>query len=364
MKSFRLNRLFNAQSGRCFDVAIDHGFFNQPGFLQGIEDMPKVLQILVDAAPDAIQLTVGQARHLQNIRGRQKPSLVLRTDVANVYGKELPKAAFSLMIEDTMLQAVRHDAACVCVNLFQIPGAPEVHAQCVANILKLKPQADYYGMPMMVEPLVFQPNEKAGGYMVDGDLTKIMHLVRQAVELGADVIKADPTDDVSVYHKVIETAGGIPVLAAARPYDDEVPVLVIGDGRIGLIAGRRRVYPDLAAAHTAVAAVHEIGGIDAAAGTVLAGARPRDQPVADDIDTDGCIGLVTGRGRIHPLLRGDVGLSRGGVCVQPDRRDSRRRCEDPAAAGRGEGRIEDCGPRSRFVQPERFRAGTGRADSL
>src|SRR5271157_2211613 len=55
------------------------------------------------------------------------PSLVLRTEVANIYGKELPASRFSLMIEATMLQAVRHDAACMCVNLFQIPGAPEVH---------------------------------------------------------------------------------------------------------------------------------------------------------------------------------------------------------------------------------------------
>ena len=36
MKQYRLNRLFNASSKRCFDVAVDHGFFNQPGFLQGI----------------------------------------------------------------------------------------------------------------------------------------------------------------------------------------------------------------------------------------------------------------------------------------------------------------------------------------
>ena len=170
--------------------------------------MRKVLSVLVDAAPDAIQLTLGQARHLQEIRGRQKPSLVLRTDVANIYGKELPSSRFSLMIEETMLQAVRVDAACVCVNLFQIPGAPEVHEQCVENILRWKPQADYYGMPMMIEPLVFRPNAEAGGYMVNGDLTAIMHLVRQAVELGADIIKADPTDDVSVYHKVVETAAG------------------------------------------------------------------------------------------------------------------------------------------------------------
>ncbi|HBE97560.1 MAG TPA: aldolase, partial [Verrucomicrobiales bacterium] len=155
MKQYRLNRLFNTKSNRCFDVAVDHGFFNQPGFLQGIESMPKVIETLVDAAPDAIQLTVGQAKHLQEIRGRFKPSLVLRTDVANIYGKELPSSRFSLVIEETMLQAVRLDAACACINLFQIPGAPEVHEQCVENILKLKPQADYYGMPMMIEPLVF-----------------------------------------------------------------------------------------------------------------------------------------------------------------------------------------------------------------
>ena len=243
MKQYRLNRLFNAKSGRCFDVAVDHGFFNQPGFLTGIEDMRSVVKTLVDAAPDAIQLTLGMARHLQEIPGRFKPSLVLRTDVANIYGKELPDTRFSLMIEETMLQAMRYDASCVCVNLFQIPGAPEVHAQCVENILRLKPQADYYGMPMMIEPLVFQPNEKAGGYMVNGDETAITYLVRQAVELGADIVKADPTDDVSVYHKIIAAASGIPVLVrgGGRVSDKEILERTEGllaQGAAGIVYGR------------------------------------------------------------------------------------------------------------------------------
>ncbi len=243
MIDYRLKRLFNAKSGRCFDVAVDHGFFNQPGFLHGIEDMAATIRTLVEAGPDAIQLTVGQARHLQSLPGREKPSLVLRTDVANIYGKELPATSFSSMIEETMLQAVRLDTACVCVNLFQIPGAPEVHSQCIDNILQLKPEANYYGMPMMVEPLVFRPNEEAGGYMVDGDETKITYLVRQAVELGADIVKADPTDDVSIYHKIVETAGGVPVLVrgGGKVSDEEIlkrTEELIGQGAAGIVYGR------------------------------------------------------------------------------------------------------------------------------
>ena len=212
MKTYRANRLFNARSNRCFDVAIDHGFFNERGFLQGIENLEKAVKTVVAAAPDAIQLTVGQAHYLQSLPGKQRPALVLRTDVANVYGATLPRALFSRMIEAPVEQALRLDAACVVVNLFRIPDQPEVADQCIQNILRIKPDCDRFAMPLMIEPLVFQPNQKAGGYIVDGDPDKILPLVRQAVELGADIIKADPTDDVSVYHKVVEIAGRIPVL--------------------------------------------------------------------------------------------------------------------------------------------------------
>ena len=100
------------------------------------------------------------------------------------------------MIDNPVEQALRLDASCVVVNLFRIPEQPEVTDQCIQNILKIKPECDRWSMPLMIEPLVFQANQKAGGYMVDGDLEKILPLVRQAVELGADIIKADPTDDV------------------------------------------------------------------------------------------------------------------------------------------------------------------------
>jgi class I fructose-bisphosphate aldolase len=242
MDKYRLRRLVNPSSGRCLDVAIDHGFFNELGFLGGIEDIAKSVKTLVAAEPDAIQLTIGQAGLLQSIPGKQKPSLVLRTDVANVYGTSLPRFLFSRMIERPVEQALRLDAVCVVVNLFRIPDQPEVTDQCIQNILRIKPECDVYGMPLMIEPLVFRPNEKAGGYMVDGDIAKILPLVRQAVELGADVIKADPTDDVSEYHRVVEIAR-VPVLVRGGGKAEDVEVLkrteaLIGQGVAGIVYGR------------------------------------------------------------------------------------------------------------------------------
>ncbi|HVL39117.1 MAG TPA: hypothetical protein VM328_06970 [Fimbriimonadaceae bacterium] len=245
MKAFRLNRLFNARSGRCFDVAIDHGFFNEGSFLAGIEDLEAAVATVVEAGPDAVQLTVGQAEVLQRIPGKHKPALVLRTDVANVYGRELPRRVFSKTIESPVEQALRLDAACVVVNLFQIPGEPELTEQCIENILRIKPDSERFAMPLMVEPLVFRPNEQAGGYQVDGDVEKIVPLVRQATELGADLIKADPTDDVELYHEVIRTAR-VPVLVrgGGRAADEEIlrrTQALLQQGASGIVYGRNIV---------------------------------------------------------------------------------------------------------------------------
>lgn len=243
MTAYRLKRLFHPRSQRCFDVAIDHGFFNEHAFLAGIENIARAVATVAATGPDAIQLTVGQAQHLQNLPGRLKPSLVLRLDVANVYGKKLPRRLYSHVIADAVEQAVRLDAACMCVNLFLVPDEPEVGEQCVENILRLKPESVRLGMPLMIEPLVFQANEKAGGYMVDGDEKKIIPLVRQAAELGADIIKADPTDNVALYHHVIEAAGSVPVLVRGGGKVGDREILqrthdLLAQGASGIVYGR------------------------------------------------------------------------------------------------------------------------------
>ena len=264
MKAARMNRLFGP-SGHCFDVAIDHGMFNERSFLGGIEDMTAAIRTVAAAAPDAIQLPPGTAPILQAIPGKDRPALVLRTDIANVYGNPLPRTLFSEVIADPVDQAVMLDAACVVVNLLLLPDQPEVHAACIRNINALKRACDQAGMPLMVEPLVMQDNVKAGGgYMVDGDIDKILPLVRQAVELGADIIKADPSEDPGEYHRVIEIAQDIPVLVRGGGKVSDLEILtrtkvLMDQGAKGIVYGRNVIHHADPAAMTKalMAVVHD-----------------------------------------------------------------------------------------------------------
>lgn len=277
MKAARLNRLF-APSGNCFDVAIDHGMFNEGGFLGGIEDMRRAIATIAAAAPDAIQLPPGTAPILQAIPGKARPALVLRTDVANVYGTPLPRTLFSEVIDRPVEQALALDAACVVVNLLLLPGQPEVHRDCIRNINRLKRECEVWGMPLMVEPLVMQDNAK-GGYMVDGTLALILPLVRQAAELGADIIKADPCETVAEYHRVIEIAQDLPVLVrgGGRVSDAEIltrTAALMAQGARGIVYGRNVIqHPDPGGMTRALMAVVHDGMEPAAALDLLKGAR-------------------------------------------------------------------------------------------
>ncbi len=272
----RLNRLLGPD-GKCFDVAIDHGIFGAPGFLAGIENMKNAVETIVAANPDAIQLSLGQARFLQEIPGKAKPSLVLRTDTTNVYGRSLPRYLLTQLLDNAVELALALDAAAVVVNLLLLPDQPELYHRCLANISGLKPACERYGMPLMIEPLVMLPNDKSGGYMVDGDMDKIITLVRQAVELGADVIKADPCDDPAEYHRVIETASGVPLLVrgGGRVSDEEIlarTAVLMAQGAAGIVYGRniiQHAHPDRMT-RALMAIVHD-GATSEAAGEILRG---------------------------------------------------------------------------------------------
>ena len=226
----RLNRLFGP-SGNCLDVAVDHGVFNEYSFLDGLRDMAAVVESLVAARPDAIQMNIGQADLLQSVPGKDRPALVIRVDVGNPYNPTTHRVMFDQLQdpENPILGALKHDAAIVVCNLLLLPDEPDLHRQTAHNVGRLRTLCDTFGMPLMVEPLIMRPNDARGGYQVNGDASLIVPLVRQARELGADIIKVDPTDDPDDFAQVLDAA--------------RCPVLIRGGGRedlpVGVRQGRR-----------------------------------------------------------------------------------------------------------------------------
>lgn len=266
----RMNRLFGA--GRCLDVAIDHGVCNEPSFLNGLEDMQSVVKALVDASPDAIQMNYGQADLLQNVAGKNKPALVMRVDMGNPYNRTRHRHMWAVLQNEAepLIGAIEMDAACVVVNLFMLPDEPDLFRQCVQNIARVRSDCDKFGMPLMIEPLVMQAVDKAGGYMVDGDADKIVTLTRLAREMGADIVKADPTTNAEDFHRVVEAAR-CPVLVRGGGKEDlrmvfDKSAALMRQGAVGMVYGRN-IYQHAnpsAVVRGLMAIIHEdAGGEDA-----------------------------------------------------------------------------------------------------
>jgi len=241
-RKVRMNRLFG--NGRCLDVAIDHGVCNEPSFLDGLENMPAVLKALVDAKPDAIQMNYGQADLLQDLPGKDKPALVMRIDMGNPYNRIRHRDMWAVLQNEAepLIGALQADAACVVVNLFMLPDEPDLFRQCVQNIARVRADCEKYGMPLMIEPLVMQPVTEHGGYMVDGDADKIVTLTRLAREMGADIVKADPTINAEDFHRVVEAAR-CPVLVRGGGKEDLSAVFaksaaLMRQGAVGMVYGR------------------------------------------------------------------------------------------------------------------------------
>jgi DhnA family fructose-bisphosphate aldolase class Ia len=238
----RLNRLF-AADGKCFEVALDHGAHNEPSYLPGMENLKDLVSTVAEANPDAILLSLGQAHWLQEMAGKAKPALVVRVDPTNLYNVPTPRQVFCYLMDKAVERAVALDAASLVVNLLWASDQPDLYRQCLGNVCRAKAQCERYGLPLMVEPLVMLPERRRGGYKMDPELSRTVSLVRQAVELGADVVKADPCSNLNEYHLVVEAASPKPVLprGGAQVSDKEIltrTFTLINQGVSGIVYGR------------------------------------------------------------------------------------------------------------------------------
>lgn len=240
----RLNRLFGAD-GRCVILSFDHGLFGEPSWLDGLRDLPNIIRDHAAVGPDAMSLPVGGARHLQAISDRRKPALILRADTSNAYLAARPQTMYDLPVAAAVERAVALDAVAVVSSLLTFPGQAQLTRDCWLNLDSLRKQCDTVGMPLEIEILAMTDN--AGVPLIETRVDVIAPLVRLAVELGADFIKADPTDPIENFAKLVDVAAGVPVIASGgvKAADDVVlarTAALMRAGASGIAYGRNVMW--------------------------------------------------------------------------------------------------------------------------
>ena len=211
MLSAQAEKMFDSGSGRCINIAMDLGVFGARSFSNAIEDLPAALETIVSAGPDVVQVNPGGFRTMRDFGLAEKQVVALRLDVTNVYEPRVVSKAWDTAHPNTLLDADHPSVGCVVLNLLEVDNNPELQEQCIANIQEIGALARSRGISLMVEPLVMTSNPDGGSSSVS-DPEKIATLVRQAVELGADIIKVDPVDPMERFSEVVEIAHPTPVL--------------------------------------------------------------------------------------------------------------------------------------------------------
>jgi DhnA family fructose-bisphosphate aldolase class Ia len=235
-----MNRLL-AADGRALTISVEHGLYGVPSWSAGLTALDTVVTTAVEAGVDAMTLTTGQADLLQRVRGPHKPALIIRGDLWDAYAERRPEPLYCRPLARGVERAVALDAACVVASLMVLPGHPELLPACTATIDVLRADCTAAGMPLMVEVLALAPSPDVPG--VDSSPETIAMMVRQAVELGADIVKCDPPDPLGEFARVVEAAGNRPLLAGGgMPASDDELILRSSElmklGASGLAYGR------------------------------------------------------------------------------------------------------------------------------
>ena len=270
MLSKQAEKMFHPTSGRCINIAMDLGVFGARSFSNGIENLPGALATISAAGPDVIQVNPGGFRSLKDSGLADNQIVALRLDVTNVYEARVVEKAWDTAHPNTLADAEHPAVGCVVLNLLELDNNAALQEQCISNIQEIGALARARGISLMVEPLVMTTNPEGGSSSVS-DPEKIATLVRQAVELGADIIKVDPVEPMERFSEVVEIAYPIPVLVRGGGKVTTRELLertrtAVEVGAKGIVYGRNVVqHPDPASLIAALQAiVHENKSVDEA----------------------------------------------------------------------------------------------------
>lgn len=249
-KSIRLSRLLRPSTQRGIIVAASHPVLTGPLDAQRtLAEVQAVFPKLTSA--DAVMTTPGNLPHVIDIyRGRNAPGLVIHMDWMNWYrefyragGTQAPEgtAASIASLEDLVQSGVDG----IMTYLFLGHSDTRLERDEIERNAKLARECARWGVALIIEPQPAQ--DRRDDSARDGK--HMAFYARVAAELGADIVKSDLPDGVTLaerldgFHEVASTCTA-PVMLAGGPMesDDQTIALAkasIDAGGAGLVFGRK-----------------------------------------------------------------------------------------------------------------------------
>lgn len=209
-KKLRLNRIFQKDK-KAVIVAADHGNVSDPA--ENIIYLKNILENIIEASPDAILLTPGQAERLGYLfKGKDKPALIIRGDWMNLQrlgtldvSNCLPAKVLKRVPTLRPLDALLLGASAITIYLF-VGYDKKLERENLNSCKKFAQECEKLGIPCIIEPIAY------GALVTGKNIVKILHYAAKlARDAGADVLKIPYTGDVESFRELVKIAN-IPVL--------------------------------------------------------------------------------------------------------------------------------------------------------
>ena len=227
-KSIRLERIINRDSGRTVIVPMDHGITLGP--IQGLEDMTKTVDAVVNGGATAIVLHKGIVSSGHRRSGKDV-GLIVHLSASTSLGPD-PNAKVEVAEVEEALR-LGADAVSVHVNL----GAP-TEMEMLRELGRVAKKCSDWGMPLLA--MIYTRGEKVKNPF---DVEYVKHAARVGAELGADIVKVVYTGSIKTFEEVVAGCPVPVVIAGGEKMESDKELLeMVADalkaGAAGVSIGR------------------------------------------------------------------------------------------------------------------------------
>lgn len=222
-KEIRLSRLL--RNNRMFSVPLDHGVTNGP--VGNLKEFQILAQNVINNGASSIIVHKGMIRFLPSLK---QTGLIIHLSASTDLNCEVNK-----VIVCSVEEALRSGADAVSVH---VNVGNTYEKAMIKDLAMISSQCDHFGIPLLAMMYV---RDDFNVNVIDTD--KIMHAVRIAVELGADMVKIAHVDDMVELNQIVQTAQ-IPIIVAGgtRYLNEDVLYKktreIVDQGALGVSFGR------------------------------------------------------------------------------------------------------------------------------